>query len=96
MKLTPYQGYNIHLSIKRYANGRPCIELFDEDDGFPFARATANVTEWQPGEDEILIKNYSENEGLLDWLVSNGIVEDTLRTHRSGFIFLNICKLLVK
>ena len=50
----------------------------------------------EPLEDgEILVKDYSENEGLLACLVKEGVVEDTGRRIPSGFVELPVCKLLV-
>ena len=40
---------------------------------------------------EIALKNYSENEGLLDELIRLGVVQDTGLTVQSGYTVHNIC-----
>jgi hypothetical protein len=44
--------------------------------------------------DEVIIKNYSENEGVLEFLIENGIVSKPLRTVSSGWVTCPIVKLL--
>jgi hypothetical protein len=83
------------LEYSRYANGRTAIRLWC-DDG-PMATATVNVPDYNGlREDEVIIKDYSENEGILDALVSVGIVEDTGRVVDMGYVLGRVCKLLVK
>lgn len=67
-----FSGFNCVIDIDTYTNGGTAIRLIDADDGMPVA--TASV--WIRGldEDEIAIKDYSENVGMLDTLVKSGIV----------------------
>jgi hypothetical protein len=44
-------------------------------------------------ENEVAIKNYSENEGILDVLVAEGIVKSPHRYVNSGFVKIPICEL---
>jgi hypothetical protein len=44
--------------------------------------------------DEVIIKNYSENEGVLEFLIENGIVSKPLRTVESGWVTCPVVKLL--
>ena len=63
------------------------------EDGFPFAKCTVNI----PGleKDEVAIKDYSENEGMLDFLLSNSIVEKPHRYEHSGYVRIPVCKMSV-
>ena len=87
---------------KKYLNGQHCLELFDEM-GMPFMKATAAIEDFKAepylqflnNENTVFIKNYSENQGILDALVDAGIVKDTGLTMSSGFTKLNICELLI-
>lgn len=54
------------------------------------------LTTWIPGleKDEVAVKDYSENEGMLNWAIENKLVEPPHRFQRSGFINIPICKIL--
>jgi hypothetical protein len=58
--------------------------------------ATVNVPEEHIEEDEVIIKNYSENEGILDVLIDAGIISKPLRSVEVGYALVHICKLLIE
>jgi len=41
---------------------------------------------------EFAIKNYSENEGMVDWLVENGFVKIPHSGYISGWVNIPVCK----
>ena len=89
-----FQDTDVNISIGHYASGRKAIKLVDVEDGLPYAVATTDV----PGlalknENEVLIKDYSENEGMKMFLEKHNIVKFTGKTVVSGFIELYICTL---
>jgi hypothetical protein len=43
---------------------------------------------------EVFIKNWNENEGVLQALVEAGIVEDTGHTIPTGYVKANVCTLI--
>ena len=51
------------LGFGRYTNGRLAIQLYDTN-GEPFATATINVPAMPLAQNQVLIKDYEENEGL--------------------------------
>jgi len=78
------------ISLRSYGDGNTALSLYDADDGMAISCVSVNLV---PVERELLedrslvyIKDYSENEGTLDSLISQGIVERTGRTRRSGYI----------
>lgn len=85
------KNYQVYLVKKEYSNGGTAIQLVDAEDGMPFAKATI----WIEGlaNDEVAIKNYSENAGMLTFLLENGIVENPNRTINNGFVNIPVCKL---
>jgi hypothetical protein len=85
------QSYVLEPTLKRYNNGQTCIQLIDTSDGFPFATATVAV-ENNLSKEEVAIKDYSENEGLLDTLLAYNIVEKPHAFIQSGFVKIPICK----
>lgn len=92
-----FGGEFCSLKYERYAdNDRVCIRLRCEN-GEPMATATVNVPDADLDKDEILIKDYSENEGILEALTSVGVVLFTGRYVRlSPWAVAHVCNLLIK
>jgi len=89
---TPYgTTVPVSLVIGKYANGHNKIQMIDTTDGFPYATASVSVPDLAEG--EVGIKNYSENEGVLEFLLENNIVEPPHRFVESGFVIIPICKM---
>ncbi len=91
-----FHGTKCRVVLERYEEGgRVAVQLVDAETGEPFSTATTNL----PGEplaaDEVFIKNYSENEGMLDALEAAGIVKRTGREVRSGYVVIYAAKLLL-
>lgn len=90
-------GFNCEVAKRKYSNGRTALELIaanDTDDvckGEPIAMATVNIPEETLSPEEVIIKDYSENEGMLDVLLKAGIVELSGRSIRTGFVTCPIC-----
>jgi hypothetical protein len=82
---------NLYLSV--YRDGNPSLILASMFE--VITTCSVNIPEqlvmMQP--DEILIKDYSENEGMLDLLIKEGVVTDTGHRVQSGFVEIPICKL---
>lgn len=85
--------YNVWLEQAKYANNRTALMLMSEEG--QVACATVNLPEYdlQPG--EIHVKTWGENEAMLDFLLKNGIVTDTGREAKTGFVSARVCKLLI-
>ena len=91
---TQYAEYNVLIKKKKYSNGRTVLELIDSMDGAPVMVATVNVPEVSLGPTEVIIKNYSENEGVLEFLQEHGIVGEVKREVGIGFVSCPIVDLL--
>ena len=86
----------IELEFANYQNNNNTyIGAVEVDSGESFMDITVNIDE-KLKEDEVSIKNYSENEGILSVLVSAGIVSKPIRIVESGWVKIQICKLLKK
>ena len=57
--------------------------------------ASVNIPEEKIGKDEIIIKNYSENEGILDILIKANIISKPIRMVETGYVEVPVCKLLI-
>lgn len=84
-------NYTLQIDYGTYHGGNPSIQLIDCADGMPFATATVNLPVLET--DEVAIKNYSENEGILNFLLDNSIIEAPHRFVLSGFVNIPVCKL---
>ena len=86
--------YDVTVSIVTYTNnGRNGILLTLPTEE-PFAVASVNISEAELAFDEVCIKTWGGNEGMLDFLVRNNIVEDTGRKIPAGFVQAPVVKLL--
>lgn len=74
---------------------RRFIQIYnlEPDEGWElWTTATVNINGLHG--DEVAIKNYSENEGLLDVLLSLGVIEPPHRRVASGFVTIDICNMV--
>ena len=86
--------FGIHM---KYANYNDCY--FDIQNQYIFVKSQKegnicrvnNPTLDPDFPERIALKNYSENEGLLDELTRLGVVQDTGLTVQSGYTVHNIC-----
>jgi hypothetical protein len=78
----------------KYDNDRIAIQLLDAEDNSPIATASINLPDIELEKDEVIIKDYSENEGILQVLLDAGILEKTGKSVNVGFVNVKICKLI--
>jgi hypothetical protein len=83
--------YTLQIRYGTYQEGNTSMQLIDCADGCPFATATVNLSGLT--KDEVAIKNYSENEGVLNFLLENEIIELPHRFVQSGFVNIPVCRL---
>lgn len=83
----------VYIRQRNYPNGRPALELIDVTDHIPYAVATVNLPDVLLEDNEVLVKDYSENEGILDFLIDNNIVTPTKKGVQSGFVWVPVCTL---
>lgn len=91
---TKHGSYNVNLQWARYGNGRPALTLVDAIDFEPVCVATINLPDTHLEENETIIKDYSENEGVLKFLQANGIVGEVKRWVRTGFVKCPVVEVL--
>jgi hypothetical protein len=97
--IVKFHSWDCFLELGKYQQGnRLSISLVSavnkpEDDlylGEPIATATVNLPDIALGPDEIIIKNYSENEGMLSALQKSGLVSETVREIQTGHVIANV------
>lgn len=88
-----YLGFEVEVVLGEYSNHRTALQLIDKEDYSPVAVATVNLPEEDLGKNEVFIKNWSENTGMLEWLEEQGLVEKFRGFVTSGFIVVPKVKL---
>jgi hypothetical protein len=89
-----YGCYNVQIEFTKYSNGRPAIELIEAETGEPILTATVNIPDVDLKGREIVIKNYSENEGVLGFLLQHSIVGPVKREIGIGFVSCPVVDLI--
>jgi len=84
---------DVVLEYGEYGNGRVAIQLASVD-GEPLCVATVNLPNADVPDGHVLIKNYSENEGILDALVKAGVIGEPIAEIPTGFVMVQVCPLL--
>ncbi len=80
-----------------YQNGRKAIILTDAVEGDGVAYATLNSPEVLLLPEQVIIKNYSENQGILDVLIKANIISEPVNYVRlSPWITAPICNLITE
>lgn len=93
-----FNEWKCFLSLGYYSNKRLAIELVSAEDnpdkdlylGEPIAIATVNVPEAILNPNEIIIKNYSENEGILECLQKAGYISNSVKKISTGFVTCHV------
>jgi hypothetical protein len=97
MKTLKFKDWICNLRREQYAKGHTALllvsagqKLYGEEiyPGERIASVTINIDGLK--KDEIAVKNYSENEGMLDLMLQLGIVLPAHRTARTGFVEVTI------
>jgi hypothetical protein len=98
-----FNDWDCELVKEEYqAGGSPALALVAwQDDisqdickGEPIATCTVNLPDVPLRPDEVIIKDYSENTGMLNTLLDAGVVEMTGKTIDTGFVTCPICVLV--
>lgn len=90
MKKVFFRGEELSVEVLEYTNGGNALRLVDAE-GCPYAVATV----WLEGlgNDEVAVKDYSENVGMLESLLEGDVVYFPHRLISSGFVEIPVCRL---
>jgi hypothetical protein len=87
-----FQNFTCDVVFSNYRNNnRIAIQLMDTQDGQPVATATVNMVDYTNpvAQDEVFIKDYSENAGIAHALERAGIIKRS----QKFFGVAEICRL---
>lgn len=84
--------------LHKYPNKRTAIKYESLENGYPGQEcmATVNIPDEPLENDEVIIKSYSENEGIYDLMVAAEHISPAVRYITTGFVTCPVCKLLIK
>lgn len=89
-----FKEWACKINFAQYEGGNLAILLTDLTTGMPIAKATINVPGLLLADNQVVIKDYAENEGMLKALIDEGIVKSTGETVRVGHVNAPICEVL--
>ena len=90
-----FLGIDCRIVKQKYpGNDQIALQLITNE-GHPVATATSCLVNYPFGSDQTAIKNYSENQGILEVLLSAGIIQDTGISVQSGYCLYPIVKVLI-
>ena len=89
-----FLGFKCRIEMGQYSNGRPALELVEIGTDEPVLVATANMPFEPLMKDEVIIKNYSENEGILEVLIAAKVISQPIRFASTGWTSSPVCKLV--
>ena len=90
-----FAGFDCTIEIAYFSNKRPVIQLIGAADGIPVATASVNFPKIKMTKDEVAIKNYAENEGILEFLIANKVISAKPRViYTTGHVDIPVHKLL--
>lgn len=97
MKYTNKYGksYDVIIEKANYSNHRTSLLLINKLTGEPIIIATVNLIDEPLEKDEVFIKDWSENEGVLKFLQDNKYVGEVITNVSVGYVFAQKCKLLI-
>ncbi len=94
--LVRFHDWDCNVTVTRYANTeRIALLLTDASTGEEIATATVNMPNFHVPSNHVCIKNYSENEGMLEALMEAGIISEPVDHKQSGFVLIPVCQLLL-
>lgn len=94
-QIIKFLGFKCRLEKGQYPNGRIALELIEIGTEEPVLVASINMISEFLLKDEVIIKNYSENEGVLDVLIKSKIISEPIRYVYTGWTTSPVCKLLI-
>lgn len=91
-----FKDWDCKVVLGTYPNGRTAIQLQDIETGMPIASATINVPYWDLQDDQVIIKDFHENKGMLACLKEAGVITSELAVVPLPYAAGHVCGLLME
>lgn len=84
---------DVQMVVQEYAVGSTtAITLMDVSNDEPAAKLTINTVGVVLRANEVIVKTWSENKGILESLIRSGHLLDTGRRYSTGFCLAPVCE----
>ncbi len=94
-KLVKFKGESLTVDIGHYSNGQIYIRLYDANGCVYMMASTAYDNAMvDPAAGDVIIKNYSENEGIMEALIEAGLIEKPFCEIPVNFVTLYVAVLI--
>lgn len=90
-RFLPEATYELH-NVGTYSDGTPAIRIRGKDQQDQLT-ITVAVDKSDVPDGHILIKDWSENEGVREALLKAGVIENVAVLVPTGFVYAYLCKL---
>ena len=94
MKRIQFLDFNCEIIKGKYAKGQNSLQLIDVEDGGPVATASVCLPDQPQQENQVFIKNYSENAGIMETLMLQGIISGPQAVIPGGHVNFTVHELL--
>lgn len=92
-----FKQWDCVIKAARYhSNNRTALTLYDAEDFQVVAVATINLPDMPLQDDEVYIKDYSENEGMVKALRKAGVISKPIGYVNVEYVKIPKCKLLIQ
>lgn len=81
-----FHDWDCYLTFGSYNTGALAIRLLERGTGEPIAIATVNISKRRPPFGHVYIKDWSENEGMMQAFEQAGYLTDTGYTEPTGMV----------
>lgn len=78
MQVVKFKEWECVIQYGEYPNKRTALTLNDITTSLPVVVATVNLPDVEVNKHHVLIKNYSENEGVKEALINAGVISDDI------------------
>lgn len=90
-KVVNFNNNKCFIKVRPYNSGRLFMSLIDSEDGYAVCRVTLDIDAIPIMDDMIIVKSYSENEGLYEALLESDIIKKAERKFEVGHEFALVC-----
>jgi len=92
---TEYIDAECIIDKTTYGNDRIALQVLDVETGAPECIASVNMVDLDCPEGHTWIKDYSENEGIMEELIRVGVISVPVDDAQTGFVIVYLCKVLI-
>lgn len=94
MNRVQFLDFTCEVQRAKYGSGQNSLRLIDVEDGQPVATASVCLEDQPQQENQVFIKNYSENAGIMEALMLQGVISGPVAVIPGGHVNFTVHELL--